>query len=250
MIFVQNVTKIFEFDPSHSSIKSFLVSKREQFTAVDRVSMDIKQGEIYGLLGSNGAGKTTLIKMICGLLKPTNGEIYVEGKPVFQAQRDIGLVLGDSLLYNVMTGRDNLAYTARLYGVRSINNRIQELIYLLNIDPKWLDRYVSEYSLGMRVKLCFARALVYDPSVLLLDEPTLGLDPHIAIQVRNIIKRLNKTIILTTHYLEEIESLTHRIGILHRGRLVAEGSAEELKQKILKAGDTSLTDVFLALTTS
>lgn len=248
MILVRDVTKVYEYDKPRRSLAAFLFPERERFTAVESVSFQVEAGKIFGLLGPNGAGKTTLIKMMSGLLKPTSGEIQVNGKDVFRAQRDVGLVLGDTLLYNLMTGRDNLEYTARLYGVSDGSERIGELVEFLEMEEPWLDRYVSEYSLGMRVKLCLARALVYDPPVLLLDEPTLGLDPRFALHVRDKIKKLGKTVILTTHYMEEAEFLSDSIGILHRGRLVAEGSPADLKSRIQKEENPTLTDVFLELT--
>lgn len=248
MISVRNVTKAYQYYGPRRSLGSFFFPKYERVIAVRHVNLEIKKGEIYGLLGPNGAGKTTLIKMICGLLKPTSGAIRVNNHEVFGAQREIGLMLGDSMVYHLMTGRDNLDYTARLYAVPDPRRRIREVAQFLEMG-NWLDRYVSEYSLGMKVKISLARALIHDPPILLLDEPTLGLDPHFALHMRDKIKALNKTIILTTHYMEEAEFLSDRIGILHRGRLVAEGTAEELKAKIERRASPSLTDVFIQLTT-
>ncbi|MBI4373192.1 MAG: ABC transporter ATP-binding protein [Candidatus Omnitrophica bacterium] len=248
MISIREVTKIYEYRASRQSIASFLFPRRERLTALESVNFQVKKGKTFGLLGPNGAGKTTLIKLIAGLLKPTAGGIKVNGKDIFQSQKEVGLVLGDTLLYNVMTGRDNLEYTARLYGICDVDRRIKKLVELLEMEEQSLDRYVSEYSLGMRVKLCLARALVYDPPVLLLDEPTLGLDPRFALHVRDKIKQLGKTIILTTHYMEEAEFLSDSVGILHRGRLVAQGSPADLKNQVQKEENATLTDVFLELT--
>lgn len=248
MISVKNVTKVYHYYEARRSIASFLFPKREKVVALDGVSLDIREGEIYGLLGPNGAGKTTLIKMICGLLKVTSGEIRINGNGVFGAQKDIGLLLGDSMIYNLMTGRDNLEYVACLYKVSDCESRIKELTDFLEIG-EWLDQYVSEYSLGMKVKLCLARALVHDPPILLLDEPTLGLDPRFAMQMRNKIRELRKTVILTTHYMEEAEFLSDRIGILHRGRFIAEGTPEELKTHLARSESPTMTDVFVTLTT-
>lgn len=247
MISIRNITKDYSYYGPRRSLASFFFPKREKLVAVDRVNMEIHEGEIYGLLGPNGAGKTTLIKMICGLLKPTSGDLQVHGHGIFGAQREIGLMLGDSMIYHLMTGRDNLDYVARLYGVQHPRRRIKELTELLEIGD-WIDRYVSEYSLGMRIKLCLARALAHDPPILLLDEPTLGLDPSYSLTIRNKIKELGKTIILTTHYMEEAEFLSDRIGILHRGRLVAEGEPAKLKGQVEKAQSPTLTDVFIQLT--
>ncbi|MBI4395375.1 MAG: ABC transporter ATP-binding protein [Candidatus Omnitrophica bacterium] len=248
MISIRNLTKVYyDYGPKRS-IRTFFFPERERIVALEHVSLEVKAGEIYALLGPNGAGKTTLIKILCGLLKPSSGEVLIDGNHVFGAQRMIGLVLGDSMVYNLMTGRDNLDYLGHLYRMSDTQKRIRELTGFLEIG-EWLDRYVSEYSLGMRLKLCLARALMHDPPVLLLDEPTLGLDPRYALYIRDKIKELGKTIILTTHYMEEAEALSERIAILHRGRLVAEGTARELKDRLKSERDPSLTDVFIALTT-
>jgi len=137
---------------------------------------------------------------------------------------------------------------ANLYGVPDPRRRIREVAEFLEIGD-WIHQYVSEYSLGMRVKLCLARALIHNPPILLLDEPTLGLDPHYSLLMRNKIKKLGKTIILTTHYMEEADFLSDRVGILHRGHLVAEGTPACLKGELKKAQSPSLTDVFIKLTT-
>jgi len=247
MISVQNVTQIYHYYRPRKSVVSFLFPKRESIVALDRVSLEIKKGEIYGLLGPNGAGKTTLIKIISGLLKPASGTVWVNGTGVFGAQREVGIMFGDSMVYNLLTGRDNLDYVANLYSVRHSGERIKEITDFLEIGD-WLDRYVSEYSLGMRVKLCLARALIHDPPILLLDEPTLGLDPHFSLHMRNKIRKLGKTVVLTTHYMEEAEFLSERVGILHRGHLVGEGTPEELKDQIVRSKNPSLTDVFIELT--
>lgn len=248
MISINNLTKVFHHYAPKRSLISFLFPKAERLAAVNGVSLEIKEGEIYGLLGPNGAGKTTLIKMICGLLKPTGGEIRVNGNNVFGAQRDIGLMLGDSMVYNLLTGYDNLDYVANLYGIPDPKRRIREVAEFLEIGD-WIRQYVSEYSLGMRVKLCLARALIHDPKILLLDEPTLGLDPHYSLHMRNKIRGLHKTIVLTTHYMEEADFLSDRIGILHRGQLVVEGTPGDLKATIESATNPTLTDVFIKVTT-
>jgi len=248
MISVDNVSKTFDYSVPKTSFVALIFPKMEKLTAVHRVSLKVQTGEIYGLLGPNGAGKTTLIKMICGLLKPTSGKISIGGKEVYSAQRDIGIMLGSSMIYTLMTGRDNLEYVASLFGIENPRERITELADLLQIG-NWIDRYVSEYSLGMRTKLCLARALIHNPSILLLDEPTLGLDPAFALYIRNQIKKIGKTIILTTHYMEEADFLSDRVGIVHHGRLIAEGTPSELKEKIQKRETPSLTDVFIELTT-
>ena len=247
MISIKNVSKIYDSYESRKSAASFFFPKKEKVVALKGVDLEVKRGEIYGLLGPNGAGKTTLIKMVCGLLRPTSGRILIDGKEVYSAQREIGIMLGGSMVYALMTGRDNLEYVASLHQLSNPKKRIEELQEFLKIGD-WIDRYVSEYSLGMRAKLCLARALMHDPSILLLDEPTLGLDPKFALYVRNQIKRLGKTIVLTTHYMDEADYLSDRVGILHHGRLVAQGVPSELKERIRTSENPSLTDVFIELT--
>lgn len=247
MIAVKDVTKVYDYYGPRKSFTSFFFPKKEKITALDCVNLEIKPGEIYGLLGPNGAGKTTLIKMMAGLLKPTTGKISIDGHDVYGAHRQIGIMLGGSMVYTLLTGRDNLEYVAGLYGLSDPKKRIEELKEFLHIGD-WLDHYAAEYSLGMRAKLCLARALVHDPPILLLDEPTLGLDPQFALYIRNQIKKLGKTIILTTHYMDEADYLSDRVGILHHGHLVAEGIPAELKQRIQSSNGVSLTDVFIELT--
>lgn len=247
MITIQNLTKIFHYYEPRKSLRSWFFPKQKAIQALNNVNLEIKTAEIYGLLGPNGAGKTTLMKIVCGLLKPSSGSTFVNGQGVFAAQREIGLMLGDSMVYALMTGRDNLEYTAHLYGVSDTGRRIQKLADFLEIGS-WLDRYVSDYSLGMRIKLCLARALVHDPPILLLDEPTLGLDPHYSTFIRDRIRNLQKTIILTTHYMDEADYLSDRIGILHHGRLLTEGTPEDLKNQIGSSKNTSLSEVFVEIT--
>jgi|GEM_PF-865241 len=247
MIQIQNLKKVFTYYKPRKSIRSWFFPEKKEITALNNVSIKIKTGEIYGLLGPNGAGKTSLMKIICGLLKPTAGVVLVNDKEVFAAQREIGLMLGDSMVYALMTGRDNLEYTASLYGVSDTEGRIQTLADFFEIGD-WLDRYVSDYSLGMRIKLCLARALVHDPPILLLDEPTLGLDPHYSLFIRERIKHLKKTIVLTTHYMDEADYLSDRIGILHHGHLLTEGTPNDLRSQIGSSKSTSLSEVFVEIT--
>jgi ABC-2 type transport system ATP-binding protein len=249
MILLQQVTKTYDYYAGRFSIGSLLFPSAQRIVALDNVCLEIKPGEIYGLLGPNGAGKTTLIKILAGLVKPSSGTARMNGREVFMAQKEMGLMLGDSLVYTLMTGRDNLDYAAHLYGVPNVRKRVEEVAHKLELGD-WLDQYVSEYSLGMKVKICLARALIHDPPILLLDEPTLGLDPNFALELRKLIRELKKTIVLTTHYMEEAESLSDRVGILHHGHLVAEGTSGQLKERLAGFENPSLTDVFVELTRS
>ncbi len=222
MIQIKNLTKIFKVKKrGHGIIGTLFLPRYASFKAVDNVSFDIEKGEIVGLLGPNGAGKTTIIKMLCGLLQPTSGSALINGRPAERQQKRIGLILGHTLIYHRMTGYDNLEYYAKLYGVKDINSKINRLCKELSI-KKWLDEYVEHYSSGMKAKLALARALIHDPEILILDEPTLGLDVHISHEIRKKIPLLKKTVLLTTHYLEEAKALSDRIIILRKGRVKKE----------------------------
>lgn len=245
MIEIKNITKVYRIK---KSTRKFIFSPPKYFlNALDNVSLDIKEGELFGLLGPNGAGKTTLINIICGLLQPTSGQVKIYEKPVEEVKIRIGLMLGYTMVYYRLTGYDNLAYFARLYNVRNYKQRIKELAEFLGLED-WLDEYVEHYSTGMKSKLALARALIHNPDILLLDEPTLGLDPYIAIEIRKKIKEMKKTIILTTHYMEEADQLSDRIGILNKGRLIKVDTPQNLKQIIGEKQDVSLLDVFVKVT--
>jgi ABC-2 type transport system ATP-binding protein len=204
--------------------------KREIF-AVDKASFDIREGELFGLLGPNGAGKTTLVRCLATLLIPNEGTIKIMGKDIsthsLQCRRQIGLLTsGERSLYWKLSGRDNLKFFAALYGLdnKERDKRIDYLMELLELKDVQNER-VEKYSSGMKQKISLARALIHDPQVLLLDEPTLGLDPQFSKFLREFIKEtLNKkerkTIILTTHYMDEADELCERIAFINRGKIV------------------------------
>jgi len=220
MIEVKNLTKVFQVKKKgHGIFGSLLYPKYKPFKAVDNVSFTVKKGEILGLLGPNGAGKTTIIKIISGLLQPTSGSAFIDGKLAENQQEKIGLVLGSTMIYNRITGYDNLEYYAKLYGIKNYDSRIKTLCKQLSI-KNWLNEFVENYSNGMKMKLTLARALLHNPDVLLLDEPTLGLDIKISEEIRDKILALRKTILLTTHYIEETKKLSSRIIILKNGKIV------------------------------
>ncbi len=226
------------------NVKKRYKSKREGYVeALKGINLKIKKGELFGLLGPNGAGKTTLIKCISTLLIPDEGEIKVLGRdvqrdPIFVRQ-NIGLVIGgERTLYWKLSVIDNLMYFSSLYGLspKRARRRVEELINLMNLEEKARER-VERLSTGMRQKVVLARALLHDPQVLLLDEPTLGLDPSFSRVIRDFIKNyLNKekkkTILLTTHYMEEAEELCERIAFINEGKIIDCASPEELKTKI------------------
>ena len=218
--------------------------KRKHVVALDRISLFVRRGEIFGLLGPNGAGKTTLIRILATLVLPDSGDAWVNGYHVVREEamvrRSIGVMSGDvRSVYWKLTGRENLLFFGRLYGLtgQALRNRVNQLLQFFELE-EWADQPVEDYSSGMKHKIGLARALIHDPPILLLDEPTIGLDPAMANAVRQLICRLRergKTILLTTHYMEEAELLCDRIALIDRGRIVAEGSPDELKAKLGRA---------------
>jgi ABC-2 type transport system ATP-binding protein len=210
-------------------------------TAVDGVSLQISPGEIFGLLGPNGAGKSTTIRMLCTLLEPTSGTARVAGYDVRtqanQVRQNLGTVLaGERSIYWKLSARENLAYFAALYHIppEVARPRIDELLGRMELSAR-ADDLVEKYSTGMKQRVVIARALLARPPILLLDEPTAGLDPQAARRVRELIAELKAeghTILLTTHYMEEADLLSDRIGIIDTGKIIALGTPAELKQSI------------------
>jgi ABC-2 type transport system ATP-binding protein len=219
-------------------------------TALDGIDLSIRKGEVYGFLGPNGAGKSTLVRVLCTLLRPDEGVAYVAGHDVAlepqAVRRRIGVALQEAALDESQSGRELLALQGRLYGMdRSrIRRRIAEVLELVDIGDA-IDRRIATYSGGMKRRLDLAAALVHNPEVLFLDEPTTGLDPLSRSAVWNEVRRLNSelgmTIFLTTQYLDEADALADRVGIIDGGRLVAEGSPAALKRSIGK--DLIVADV-------
>ena len=204
-----------------------------QVQAVNDISFSVEAGEIFGLLGHNGAGKTTTIRVLTGRTRPTSGRAVVAGCDV-EAERDqlkprINLVFEDPNLYERFSGRENLKLFASLYGAPA--GRPDELLEMVSLGDG-ADRKVKTYSTGMKQRLLIARALINEPKVLFLDEPTRGLDPSSARDVRSILAQLSRegtTIFLTTHYMEEADELCHRVAFLSSGEIVAIGTPRELK---------------------
>src|SRR3954453_2870076 len=206
--------------------------------AVRGISFEVGEGELFGLLGPNGAGKTTTIKMLITLLLPTGGEARVLGFDVVRDAREvrkrIGYVFGGERgLYERLSGLDNLRYFAELYGVppRDQKRRIAELVDLVGLTGREKER-VEAYSRGMRQRLHIARGLLHDPPVVFLDEPTIGVDPVGARELRALIASLaqgGKTVLLTTHYMFEADSLCNRIAVISKGEIVAQGTPQQLK---------------------
>jgi ABC-2 type transport system ATP-binding protein len=233
--------------------KSFITEKRKlfkktiktEFKAVDGISLKICKGEIFGLLGPNGAGKTTLIKMITGLLSPTSGHISVMDRDIdtdpVETLRNIGTVLaGDRSIYWKLTARENLEYFAALYGMSSkqARKRAQEVLQKLGLEEK-ADELVEKFSTGMKQKVALGKALIPNAQVVMLDEPTLGLDPQSALNLRETIldiKREGRTVLLTTHYMEEADFLCDRVAIIDGGKIIALDTPEKLKGSLNETG--------------
>jgi len=215
--------------------------RAEEVEAVRGVDLAVPQGQLYGLLGPNGAGKTTTIKMLTTLLLPSSGSARVLGHDVAaepaRVRARIGYVFGgDKGLYERISALDNLRYFAELYGVppRDQRRRIAEVLELVQLTDRARDR-VEGYSRGMRQRLHIARGLLHDPSVLFLDEPTIGVDPVAARDLRATVAdlvRSGKTVLLTTHDMAEADALCHRIGVIAGGRLRAEGTPAQLKARL------------------
>jgi ABC-2 type transport system ATP-binding protein len=211
------------------------------FVAVDEVSFSVGAGEIFGLLGPNGAGKTTTIRMLATLLEPTAGTATINGFDVYsepnQVRQSLGAVLtGERSIYWKLTGRENLAYFAALYHLppEVAKRRVGELLERLGLAHR-ADDLVERYSSGMKQRIAIAKALLANPPVVLLDEPTVGLDPQSARNLREIIldiKREGRTVLLTTHYMEEADQLADRIGIIDVGRIIALDTPTRLKASI------------------
>ena len=225
------------------------------FVAVNGVNFDVGQGEIFGLLGPNGAGKTTTIKMLCTLLIPTRGKAEVDGfnvvKEADEVRKKIGVVTEKLVAYDRLTPLENLRIFGRLYemGSQSIKQRSEELLKLVDLWDFRKTR-VGNFSSGMRQRLNIVRAIIHDPKIIFLDEPTIGLDPTTAHNIRELVKRLNseeqKTVLLTTHYMDEADRLSNRIGIIDYGKIVALDTPGNLKASV--GQDATLEDAFIKLT--
>ncbi len=211
-----------------------------RIVAVDDISFAVPRGTIFGLLGPNGAGKTTTIKMLSTLLIPTGGSATVAGYDVVrderQVRRQLGVVLGgDRGLYAKLSARDNLHYFGHLYGMTrgTIARRTEELLGLVNLRDRAEER-VEGYSRGMKQRLHLAKALLHDPPILILDEPTIGLDPAAAVDLRRAVAALvlDHTVLLTTHDMHEADALCREIAIVDRGLIVARGTPAELKARV------------------
>jgi ABC-2 type transport system ATP-binding protein len=210
-------------------------------TAVDKLDIEVESGEIFGFLGPNGAGKTTTISMLCTILKPTSGTATVNGhdivKEAMHVRKSIGMVFQDPSIDDRLTGRENLYMHANLYGVPSSEqkDRIDRILKLVELEDR-ADDLMRTYSGGMRRRLELGRGLIHYPKVLFLDEPTVGLDPQTRDHIWNYIKELKEahdiTVVLTTHYMDEADRLSDRIGIIDHGKLIALDTPPKLKETL------------------
>lgn len=231
-----------------------LTKTYKNFTSVNKVSLHIKKGSIYGFLGPNGAGKSTTMKMLIGLTAPTSGSFQIDGKQFPNDRvailKEIGSFIESPSFYANLTGRENLDIIRRILGLPQ--NTVEDALDLVGLS-EFGDRLAKKYSLGMKQRLGLAGALLGRPPILILDEPTNGLDPSGIHEIRNLIKSLptlyDCTILISSHMLSEIELIADDIGILNHGRMLFEGSLDDLKQNALQSGFAAdnLEDMFLSI---
>lgn len=223
------------------------------FPAVNHVDLTINEGELFGLLGPNGAGKTTLMRILTTLLRPSEGQALVGGydvvKDAAKVRTVIGAVSDKLIMYNLLSAKENLRFFGRLYGLKGdvIEKRIDELLELVEL-RSWQDKLIGTFSTGMKQRLNIVRALIQNPSILFLDEPTLGLDPQSQRFVKELARNLHNrgmTIVLTTHDMVEADELSQRIGIIDKGKIIACDTSSSLKSQ---QGVKTLEEVFLSLT--
>ncbi|HXE58772.1 MAG TPA: ABC transporter ATP-binding protein [Gemmatimonadales bacterium] len=225
------------------------------FTAVDGIDLDVPRGQLFGFLGPNGAGKTTTLRMIAGILRPSGGTVEIAGDDIqrrpLQAKARLGFIPDRPYVYEKLTGAEFLRFVASLYGHGgdAVERRMDELLELFELTP-WKHELVESYSHGMRQKLIISSALLHRPEVIVVDEPMVGLDPKGARFLRDLFRGFvdrGGTVLMSTHTLEIAEAMCDRIAIIHRGRLAAAGTMEEIRRQTA-SGDASLEAVFLKLT--
>src|SRR5882672_2373897 len=234
---------------------SGLTKRYGSFTAVDNIDLEIPTGCLYGLLGPNGAGKTTTMRMIAGILQPTAGTITIGGDDVnrdpMAAKARLGFIPDRPYVYDKLTGAEFLRFVAALYGQEgdAVERRVTELLDVFEL-THWKDELVEAYSHGMRQKLIISSALIHRPQCIVVDEPMVGLDPKAARLLKDIFRQFvarGGTVLMSTHTLEVAEAMCDRVAILQHGRIVAEGTVNDLRQQH-RAGDASLEELFLKLT--
>ena len=225
-----------------------LTKKFGDFTAVDNVTFDVEEGEIFGFLGPNGAGKSTTIRVLCTLSKPTSGSVEVAGFDVVkedsEVRKHIGLVSEKLIMYNELTARENLKLFGKLYDLPDdvLTKRVEELLSFVHME-KWADARIGTFSTGMKQRINVIRAMVNQPEILFLDEPTLGLDPQSTVEIREMIRKINTdlgtTMILTTHMMVDADMLCKRIGVIDKGKIVALDTPQNLKKMVSGTDSTT-----------
>ncbi|MFP4697392.1 MAG: ABC transporter ATP-binding protein [Eubacteriales bacterium] len=230
----------------------------KEIRAVDNISFQLEKGDILGLLGPNGAGKSTTIAMIATLIKPDSGNIFYEGENITKSpksiQKKLGYIPQEIALYPTLSGRENLQFWGRAYGLRGkeLKNRIEKVSEIIGIDYRLKDK-VDKYSGGMKRRINIGVALLHKPELVIMDEPTVGIDPQSRKHILDTVIKLNKqgmTVIYTSHYMEEVEYLCNKICIMDHGNIIAEGTQKQLidmindkKQQEIKVDSSSYSDI-------
>jgi ABC-2 type transport system ATP-binding protein len=239
MIAVQNLVKIYG-----------------KFKAVDGVSLNVEPGEIHGFLGPNGAGKTTTMRMIAGLLKPTSGRILVNNHDLDRepeaAKGSLGFIPDRPFIYDKLTAGEFLTFHAGLYGLTNgqVGSRVDEMLELFEL-TQWKNELIESFSHGMKQRLVMSSAFFHRPQAVAVDEPMVGLDPRGARLIKDVFRRMSErgvAILMSTHTLEVAQEMCHRVSIIQKGRIIAQGTVDEVKQIAGGATDQHLTAVFLKLT--
>ena len=253
MIEIRDLRKVFTQNIGTSSVWRKLIARPEttSLVALDGLNLDIGEGEFFSLLGPNGAGKTSTVKILCTLLLPDGGDCKVAGLDVVRDAREVRRRIGVSIrgersVYWRLTGRQNLEYFASLYGIRgrAARGRVEEVARIIGLEDR-IDDYVERYSMGMKQRLAIGASLVHKPRILMLDEPTIGLDPHGARALRTLIREElceaeGVTVLYTTHYMQEADDMSDRVAIIHQGRKVAEGTPSQMRDM---AGDNRVVEI-------
>lgn len=218
-----------------------LVKRYKGNTAVDNINFHIEKGELFGLLGPNGAGKSTVISMLSGVLKPSSGNIYINGNDVVEknmmVKKILGLVPQDIALYPTLSAKENLMFWGKMYGVPKVvlKSRVSEVLQIVGLEER-KNEMIKNYSGGMKRRINIGAALLHNPEILIMDEPTVGIDPQSRNHILETVKKLNQegmTIIYTSHYMEEVEYLCKQIGIMDKGKLIAFGNKDDIKKTVI-----------------
>ncbi len=219
---IVNLTKVYK-----------LRAELKEITALNKINLKVKKGEIFGLLGPNGAGKTTMVSILTTIIQPTNGYAKVLGYNILKnpgaIKEKIGLMLGGDMIYYRITGYRNLKYFCKLYGIKDFKTKIDEIVEKLDL-KKWINQYVEKYSKGMKLKLALARVLIINPKILFLDEPMLGLDPSSVQTMIDILLDFKKTIFLTSHQMNIVEKICDRIAFLNKGNILKVDTQDNFKK--------------------